>query len=282
MNQNNKLTMDKNISILGLGWLGLPLALELQKNGYNISGSTSRLSNVESFSQYRLHTCSIRIGLDAILGDWASFLNDSSVLIINFPPKRIENIETIHPAQIKQIIENTPKSIKVIFVSSTSVYQNTNGIVNESFNCNPEKASGVALVEAERLLRDYFGANLTILRLAGLIGPKRHPGRFLSNKRQLKNPESPVNLIHQKDVIGLIKKILELDCFGELINGCSDVHTNRKEFYEKAALELNLPVPVFETTSHESYKVVDNSKGKELLDFTYEFSDPTSIFKTES
>lgn len=269
--------MDKNISILGLGWLGLPLALELQKIGFGITGSTSRYSKMKSFSQYNFQTYNIKIEPGSILGDWESFINDSSVLIINFPPKRIENIEVIHPNQIKQIIANTPKSVKVIFVSSTSVYQNTNGVVTESLNCVPEKASGIALVMAEQLLKEHFGVNLTVLRLAGLIGPKRHPGRFLSNKKELKNPDSPVNLIHQKDVIGLIKRILELDCFGELINGCSDIHPNRKDFYQKAALALKLPVPVFETRSSESYKIVGNTKSKKLLDFTYEFADPTRI-----
>lgn len=273
--------MNTRISIIGLGWLGVPLALQLQQNGYTISGTTTTLDKLETLSKHPFQVSRIKIEADKIIGDWEAFMHQSNILIINFPPKRIDNIETIHPLQIAEIIKQTSKTTKVIFVSSTSVYQNTNALTNETVNCVPEKASGIGLVKAEELLRDYFGNNLTILRLAGLIGPKRHPGRFLANKKQLKNPNVPVNLIHQKDCVGLIEAILERDCFGETINGCADVHPKRKDFYENAAIRLNLPTPVFGTQKEERYKIVDNSKSKSLLNFEYEFSNPEWIFSKE-
>ena len=276
--------MKEQVSILGLGWLGLPLAWKLQKSGYSVNGSTSALDKLKSLSKYSFPIGRIKVESDKIIGDWESFIYETSTLIINFPPKRIDNIETIHPLQIEQILKHTPKSTKVIFVSSTSVYQNCNGLIDESEDCIPEKASGKALLKAEQLLQQHFGSNLTILRLAGLIGPKRHPGRFLTNKKQLKNPHVPVNLIHQKDAIGLIEAILEQNCFGEIINGCADVHPKRKAYYEEAAIKLNLPTPVFQTTTSttkESFKIVDNSKSKSLLNFTYQFSNPEWIFTKE-
>ena len=124
--------MKEHISILGLGWLGLPLALKLQKNGYSINGSTTALDKLKSLSKYSFLTDRIKIESDKIIGDWESFIYETSTLIINFPPKRIDNIETIHPLQIEQIIKHTPKSTKVIFVSSTSVYQNNNKLINEA------------------------------------------------------------------------------------------------------------------------------------------------------
>ena len=271
--------MNKHIAVLGLGWLGLPLALKLQKSGYSISGSTSALDNLKSLSQYAFQTSRIKIKQDKIIGDWDAFINEASTLIINFPPKRIDNIETIHPLQIAQIIKHTPKTTKVVFVSSTSVYQNTNALIDETVICAPEKASGIALIQAEQLLKKHFGSNnVAILRLAGLIGPKRHPGRFLANKKQLKNPNVPVNLIHQKDAIGLIEAVLEQDCFGEIINGCADVHPKRKDFYKNAAIQLNLEAPVFETSKEERFKIIDNAKSKKLLNFEYQFANPESIF----
>lgn len=273
--------MNKNISILGLGWLGLPLALQLHKKGYSVNGSTSALANLKPLSKYSFRASRIKIEADRITGDWESFIHETTILIINFPPKRIDNIETIHPLQIEQIIKQTPKSTKVIFISSTSVYQNTNSILDEKIICAPEKSSGVALIKAEKLLQQHFGSNLTILRLAGLIGPKRHPGRFLANKKELKNPNAPVNLIHQQDVIGLIEAILKQDCFGETINGCTDIHPKRKDFYKNAAIKLNMPAPIFEASTEEHFKIVDNSKSKSLLNFTYQFSNPEWIFTKE-
>lgn len=274
--------MMKNISILGLGWLGLPLALQLQKSGYSISGTTSELEKLKTLSKYSFHTCRIKIESDKIIGDWESFIHDTDTLIINFPPKRIKNIEDIYPQQIEQIIQQTPKTTKVLFVSSSSVYQNTNNLIDETAVCSPEKASGKGLIKTELLLQEYFGDNLTILRLAGLIGPKRHPGRFLAHKKQLKNPNVPVNLIHQKDVIGLVESILKQNCFSEIINGCADVHPKRKDYYENAAKKLSLPAPIFEETTQEKYKIVDNSKSKTLLQFKYQISNPEWIFSKEN
>ncbi len=271
----------QQISIVGLGWLGLPLALQLQKKGYTINGSTTSLSQLRLLAKHSFQTCRIKVEADTITGDWEAFIDETDTLIINFPPKRIDDIETIHPSQIAQIIANTPKTTKVIFVSSTSVYQNTNELIDETVTCLPEKASGHALVKAEELLQQHFGSNLTILRLSGLIGPKRHPGRFLSKKRELKNPNIPINLIHQKDAIGLIEAILEQNCFGEIINGCADVHPKRKDFYENAAIKLNLPAPIFGTSKETYYKIVDNSKSKSLLNFKYQFSNPEWIFTKE-
>lgn len=273
--------MKEHISILGLGWLGLPLALKLQKKGYSVNGSTTTLGKLRSLSQHSFSVGRIKIEADKIIGDWESFIAETSTLIINFPPRRMDAIETIHPLQVGQIIQHTPKSTKVIFVSSTSVYQNCNRLVDETEDCVPEKASGRALIKAEQLLQQYFGSNITILRLAGLIGPQRHPGRFLANKKQLKNPNVPVNLIHQKDAIGLIEAILEQNCFGQIINGCADIHPKRKTYYENAAIKLNLPTPVFQTTTaatKESFKIVDNAISKSLLNFTYQFSNPEWIF----
>ncbi|WP_199769318.1 uroporphyrinogen-III C-methyltransferase [Flavivirga eckloniae] len=270
--------MKEQISILGLGWLGLPLALELQKKGHAISGSVSGLDKLKTFAKYTFSATRIHVASDTIIGDWDAFIYEASTIIINFPPKRIENIETIYPLQIEQIIQRTPKHVKVIFVSSTSVYQNTNRLTDETECCQPEKASGIGVLKAEQLLREHFGSNLTILRLAGLIGPQRHPGRFLANKKHLKNPNIPVNLIHQKDAIGLIESIIDQHYFGDIINGCADEHPKRKAFYEKAALKLELPAPVFEDTEHESYKLIDNTKSKKALHFKYEYSNPEWIF----
>ena len=271
----------QHISIVGLGWLGLPLALQLQKSGHIINGSTTSLEKLDVLAKHSFHTCRIKVEADTIIGDWEAFIAKTDILIINFPPKRIDNIETIHPLQIAQIIKRTPKTTKVVFAGSTSVYQNTNELINETVTCLPEKASGHALIKAEALLLQHFGNNVTVLRLAGLIGPKRHPGRFLANKKQLKNPNIPINLIHQKDAVGLIEAIIDQNCFGEVINGCADIHPKRKDFYENAAIKLNLPAPVFETTKEARYKIVGNSKSKSLLNFEYQFSNPEWIYTKE-
>lgn len=269
----------KHIAILGLGWLGEPLALELHKHGFGIHGSTTRLSKLKTLSKHPFYTGRIQISEEGILGDWETFIADADILIINIPPRRIENIEGIYPAQIQQIINGTPPHTKVIFVSSTAVYGQSEQACKETDTPTPIKASGQAVLNAEQALQAHFGTNVTILRLAGLIGPNRHPGQFLAGKRTLKNPDVPVNLIHQTDCIGLIKAIINQDAFGEIFNGCASHHPIRKAYYQYAAKIIGLPQPQFQEANVSApAKVIDNLKSKEYLGYTYTIDHPEHIF----
>ena len=69
-------------------------------------------------AQHPFYVGKVNIEPNQIVGDWDTLIEHAEVLIINIPPKRIDDIETIYPAQIQQIIEHTPKELNVIFVSS--------------------------------------------------------------------------------------------------------------------------------------------------------------------
>lgn len=275
MNKEN----GKHIAILGLGWLGEPLALELHKQGFGIHGSTTRLSQLKTLSKHPFYTGRIQVTPEGILGDWETFIANAEILIINIPPRRIEDIERIYPEQIQQIIKHTPPHIKVVFVSSTAVYGQSDLPCKEIDMPIPIKASGKAVLAAEKALEAHFGARVSVLRLAGLIGPNRHPGKFLAGKHTLKNPDVPVNLIHQTDCIGLIKAIINQDAFGETFNGCASHHPIRKAYYQNAAKIIGLLQPKFlESATNTAVKVIDNSKSKQYLDYTYTIDHPEHIF----
>lgn len=275
--------MSKKIAIIGLGWLGEALAISLNKKGYEISGSSTSADAVLKLSKHPFYVGKIELQPTKIVGDWDTFIFDSDYLIINIPPKRIDNIEEIYFNQICQITKNTQKHIKVIFVSSTAVYGARATAITELDEPLPTKASGVAVLKAENEITRYFGDNAAIVRLAGLIGPDRHPGKFLAGKRVLKNAASQVNLIHRDDCIGLIEAIIEKDCFGEIFNGCATKHPKREDYYKNAAKILNLEQPIFESSEISSEKkIIDNSKSKKVLNYTYKFDDPEEIFKVNT
>lgn len=271
--------MTKKICIVGLGWLGESLGTFLHEKGYEIAGSTSSIENLGHLSKHPFYVGRIAVNETAITGDWDAFITNAAYLIINIPPKRIADIETIYPKQIEQMVNRTHPSTKVIFVSSTAVYGSSITECTEEMNTIPEKASGHAVLAAEKVIQKKFGANATILRLAGLIGPDRHPGKFLAGKRVLKNPTSKVNLIHRDDCIGLINAIIEKDCFGEIFNGCATEHPLRETYYKNAAKHLNLEAPVFEASYEKiGIKVIGNTKSKSVLDYTYIFDNPEAVF----
>ena len=271
----------ERVAILGLGWLGLPLAKHLRSVGYPIAGSVGSMQKLIQLNNQPFNTYRIKITPDEVNGDWEAFIYGAKVLIITLPPGRTEGIENSYQKQISQITKNCPKELKVIFTSTTGVYPNTGGIVNEQMEAAPEKPSGKAVKAAEDRLKVHFGSNLTVLRLAGLIGEDRHPGRFLAGKRELKNALVPVNLVHREDCIRAIEQVIKQNCYGEILNVCADKHPIRKDYYQKAAEILKLQPPVFKESNAQEFKIVDNTRSKEKLNFRYLYADPEDLFTTK-
>lgn len=97
---------------------------------------------------------------------------------------------------------------RIIFTSSTSVYGDVQGIVKEGTPRNPVTASGRVLKELEDWLHNLPGTSVDILRLAGLVGPGRHPGRFFAGKTA-PDGHHGVNLVHLDDVVSAITLLLQ-------------------------------------------------------------------------
>ena len=261
------------VSILGCGWLGLPLGKYLRNRRFSVKGSVTNpekfgLLHISGISPYRIVLNDSDIEVD----DPTFFETD--VLIISIPPRRIDGIERIFPTQIAQLIPVILKSKirRVIFISSTSVYPENLKTASENDVLSPDKESGKACLAAENLLNNLTDFETTILRFGGLIGADRNPARFLQRSaRPVSN--IPVNLIHQDDCIGIIAAILEKDIWGETLNACCTEHPLKKEFYGKAAQISGLPEPLISDLT-ESYKIVDNSKLKRLLKYKFKFPSP--------
>lgn len=270
---------EKQISVLGCGWLGLPLAKHFITNGFKVKGSTTSKEKIDGLVAHNIDPFVFTLGEESDTTKYAEFLKDSDVVIINFPPRRIPNIETIYKQQLESILPFISDEQHIVFVSSTSVYQNTNDWVTEAIKVAPEKASGHAVLSAENLLFNQFKDRVTVLRFSGLVGPDRLPGRFLANKKDLPNSQGSVNVIHQNDCIRLISEIINQNCWGEIINGCADEHPTREAYYTKAALKIGLEPPTFLKDSKLNFKKVSNEKGKAILDFEYEFPNPMDLLQ---
>lgn len=265
----------RTISILGCGWLGLPLAELLLKEGFAVKGSVSRAERIELLQQKGILSWQIQISDIAITGENLSGFLASEILVINFPPERREDIVEYHTGQLTQLINVINKSsVKyVLFISSTSVYPELNRTITEADTFEPTKGSGKALIAAEQLLSSQTGFKTTILRFAGLIGYDRQPGRFLSGKKNIENGDGPVNVIHQDDCILLISKIIQQGVWGEVFNACADIHPTRKAFYTLAAEKIGLPLPEFKD-GKTNFKIVNSDKIKGRLGYSFKYPNP--------
>ncbi len=265
----------EKVSILGCGWLGLPLAEHLIKSGYIVKGST-RTKNDISHLEAKGILASLLILNPEIQGSDLNSFFDSDVLVINFPPERRDDIVKYHELQMISLIERIVNSSieKVIFISSTSVYPDVNRVVTETETQAPSKTSGQALLKVEQLLKSCNQFDTTILRFAGLIGYERNPGRFLAGKKEVINGQAPVNLIHRDDCINIIHQLLQKKLWSETFNACADLHPTRKDYYINAANKLGLTPPSFVETNNYSYKIVSNEKLKKQLNYIFKYPDP--------
>ncbi|GAB3713687.1 NAD(P)H-binding protein [Flavobacterium koreense] len=265
------------ISILGCGWLGFPLAKSLLENGFSVNGSTTSVAKIAVLEKAGISAFQINLFEDRIEGNLDLFLSNSNVLIIDIPPKLRGNSSENFVAKIQNIIPFIEKSSveKVLFVSSTSVYEDTSDLrnVSEETIPNPDTESGRQLLEAEQLLQSNKNFQSTIVRFGGLIGEDRHPIKFLAGRKNIENPEGPINLIHQVDCIGIIEAIYETNSWQETYNAITPYHPIRKEYYTHKAIELNLPLPEFDESKTSIGKTILSDKVTSVLN--YEFKKKT-------
>lgn len=259
------------ISLLGCGWLGLPLAKTLIEEGHSVNGSTTSADKLSVLENTGIVPFRIVLDADGIDGDVVGFLENSDLLIIDIPPKLrsgnsadfVKKIQLLVP-----FIENSALT-KVLFISSTSVYADDGSVIAEDTVPNPDTESGRQLCEAERLLRQNKNFKATILRFGGLIGPDRHPIKHLAGKANLENPNAPINLIHQKDCIAIILKIIEANAWGETFNAVAPFHPSRETYYTQKAMDLGLPLPQFSHAKISVGKVIDSRKLQHHLNYTF-------------
>jgi len=249
----------QRISILGCGWLGIALAIDLINKGYEVYGSTTSNTKIKELADKGIKPFLIDISKTYV--DMLDFFN-SDVLIIAITPNNITNIINL----INEIEKS--KVQKVLFISSTSVYPFTNGIVTEE-TCT----SNTPLAEIEKLFITNTSFKSTILRFGGLFGYDRQPGKFIKHNRPVDNPEGYINLIHRDDCIEIIEQIIKKNIWNEILNACADSHPKRRDFYLRESKKTGGSIVVFNERSDNKYKIINSQKIKTLLNYEFKYPD---------
>lgn len=258
----------QEISIIGCGWLGMPLAVNLLEKGYRVKGSTRSPDKV-----VRLKSMGIRpflLTLDPTDDEVDPDLFAADYCVVNIPPR--DPVQDYHKRQLTflktKLIENNTRN--VIFVGSTGIYPDNNRKVHEEDASQVARSRGGAnLWEAEQVFMNEKRLNCTVVRFGGLYGPGRHPIRYLSGKTT-GCPECPVNMIHQDDCIGVIETILVQGAWNQIFNAVSTKDRTRKEFYMDAASRLGVEPPLFKNDSGDFKKVSsDKLVGETGYQFLY-------------
>lgn len=253
------------ISILGCGWLGLPLGIHLKKSGFTVLGSTTSEEKLNLLKNSDIDPFLISIAEGKLLGDISTFL-EADVLFVNVPFGKQKG----NYAAYEQLVEKIKNSSiqNILFISSTAVYKDINGVVteNEKFEINPAKEE---LVKFEKLFFQETAFQTTILRFSGLVGGTRNPGNFFRSDRIVQNGLAPINLIHLDDCISIIENILQKNAWGAIFNASADTHPTRKEFYTAAANQQNNAPATFIENEDFSFKIISNEKLKKSLNYSF-------------
>ncbi|EOR95779.1 NAD-dependent epimerase/dehydratase [Arcticibacter svalbardensis MN12-7] len=256
------------ISILGCGWFGLPLAKQLITLGYRVNGSTTTPDKLTALTDEGIEAYLIDLANEDVKDVSAFF--DSEVLVIAFPPRMRSGKEGNYLPKIEHALRMIKNSAvkQVIFISSSSVFGDTNTKVDESSIPQPETDSGKAILSAERLLQSTPGLTTTVLRFSGLIGPGRDPGRFFGGKTAVPNGQAPVNLIHLDDCIGITCQIIEKEAYGLVYHGVTPDHPSRQDFYTPVSVKAGYAAPTFIDELKE-WKIVESKHVPLYLNYTF-------------
>ncbi|MBU2871226.1 SDR family NAD(P)-dependent oxidoreductase [Colwellia sp. E2M01] len=288
-----------SVGIIGCGWLGGALARQLKDQGISVLATRSTIEHVVDLKTQGVDADVLSLPCEQEVLNKHLVFNQQCIVIAITPQFRHGRVD--YAEKIRQIINSTKlnsKVKKVILLSSTAVYNGLFGKVDETAQLNFAADKVNLLNEAEQTVltfnrltsqpNDNVSNNKSayVLRLSGLVGPNRHPGKFLLNGRMLKSPEATVNLIHQQDAVGLIiallKQTAQSDLNNHIFNGVSATQVTKKEYYQTAAKALGLPSPTFEKTDELTYdnrteqsidKIVSGKKARDILHYRFVYDD---------
>lgn len=267
----------KKVAIVGLGWLGMPLAMSLAAKGWQVIGSKTTQDGVDAARMSGIESYPLRLEPELICEtDDLDALMDVDALVVTLPARRSGPGEDFYLQAMQELVDSAlaHRIPRILFTSSTSVYGDVQGTVKENMARNPVTASGRVLKELEDWLHNLPGTSVDILRLAGLVGPGRHPGRFFAGK-MAPDGEQGVNLVHLEDVIAAITLLLQAPKGGHIYNICAPSHPARNVFYPQMARLLGMEPPKFREGPEKGRgKIIDGSRICNELGFEYQYPDP--------
>lgn len=286
------------VVILGCGWLGEQLGVALGRAGYQVFGTRQSINSCASLPE---PIQPLVLQLPAL--EFPSDLVADATVIVALPASTPNYLQAL-----QQISQSCTMANQLFFCSSTGVYAGLAGHLAEA-----ELVTSMALLDKVSLTGDYAQAlaaannpaahselsrvqrllaaeiimsqqsNVVVLRLAGLIGPGRHPAKFCRHGT-LTGPELPVNMLHSFDIQQFLLTWLgqpqTAKALGSVFNLCSPEHPSKRQFYQHACADAGIAEPQFilasDGISAEPARTIDVSLSLCLAGFRYQFVSPIS------
>jgi nucleoside-diphosphate-sugar epimerase len=227
------------VLILGCGYVGLPLGVELVRLGHEVFGLRRSAT-----SETELKAAGIRLLFgDVTQPETLAKLPREFDWVVNCVAAGggADDYRQVYLRGTRHLIEwlapNPPK--KFVYTSSTSVYGQTDGSqVKESSPTDPLAETAKILAETEKVLLAAAREKkipAVILRVAGIYGPDRGHWfkQFLKNEAHIEGDGLRfLNMIHRDDLIGCIIAALKNGRPGEIYNAVDDEPVSQMNFFQ--------------------------------------------------
>jgi nucleoside-diphosphate-sugar epimerase len=234
--------------VLGCGYLGRAVAPQWLAGGDDVVAMTrSRPAELRS------------LGIDPILGDVTNPASlqlpsaNTVLYAIGLDRSAGQSMRDVYLGGLNNVLNALPTPRRFIYISSTSVYGQTDGEwVDENSPTEPAEENGRIVLECEQLLRRRL-PDAILLRFAGIYGP----GRLLKQAAVEKgeplatDPDKLINLIHVEDGARAVVAAGERGRPGATYNVCDNEPVLRRDFYKDLASLLAAPAPRFEPKSRD-------------------------------
>lgn len=260
------MTAVPSVVILGLGWVGAPLAHALNVRGISVTGTVRSSEHQLVWQQQSpaIHVTEWHCGQPL-----PAAVQKHATVILTLPPHKVG---PDYRLQVCEVVRQCAERgiTHLIYLSSTSVYGRAQGECSEETQPEPETPQAETLLAVEQYCQQSSIPHVTVLRLAGLIGPKRYPGRFLSNK-PLAGGGRCVNLVHQSDVVALLVALIRQPESG-IFNLVAPDHPTRAAFYQQACQLAGLALPQI-TDMQDDGRRVTGQKLELRMHYQYQVAD---------
>ncbi|UOO88260.1 SDR family NAD(P)-dependent oxidoreductase [Vitreoscilla massiliensis] len=234
-----------SVWIAGAGYLGLPLAQQLQAAGVDVRASSLSPRSIDAWHEWDFTAETAPQGFQQA-ACWVVLLPPSSGMGYVAHMQRL--CEQAQQLQVSQLI----------YTSSTSVYGSAARECDEHSEIAPESAAARDIAACEQIWLSSGLPHVSVLRLGGLYDDERHPVRRLSGRQHISGGKHPVNVIHRRHALAALQYCIQHPIHGTF-NVVEASHPSRADFYGNEAKRLGLALPEFDANDDSMGKTIHSS-----------------------